>query len=252
MSDFRAFCRHAASAPTELTLSPEESHHLVVVNRARAGATVVAFDGRGHEWTCELTSERKNAAVLRVCSARLVAPLPFAITLGQAFPKGPGMDAIVRKATEIGAARIVPLESERTQVHLDGDRSDKKIEKWQTAALEAAKQCGNPFLPEVLPVQNASAFIAAAHDYDLRLVASLRAGAQSLKPVLAAFRATHGRTPHKVLWLVGPEGDFSPGEMAHAIAHGVVPITLGPLVLRCETAAVYALSVLSYELLNAT
>eukprot|EP01035_Chromulina_nebulosa_P042663 gene42663-57753_t len=139
MSDFRAFCRSAAAAPTELILSPEESHHLVVVNRARAGATVVVFDGRGHEWTCELTSDRKNAAALRVRSARVVAPLPFAITLGQALPKGPGMDAIVRKATEIGAARIVPLESERTQVHLDGDRSDKKIEKWQTAALGPTK-----------------------------------------------------------------------------------------------------------------
>mgnify|MGYP003342691657 CR=1 FL=1 len=67
----------------------------------------------------------------------------------QALPKGQFMDAIVRKATEIGAVRIVPLQSERTQVHLEGDRSDKKLEKWQTAALEAAKQCGNPFLPEI-------------------------------------------------------------------------------------------------------
>ncbi len=251
MSDFRAFARPATPEPADFTLSPEESHHLVAVNRARAGATVVVFDGLGHEWICELTSDRKNAAVLRVRSARATPPLPFLITLGQALPKGPGMDAIVRKATEIGAARIVPLESERTQVHLDGDRSDKKIEKWQTAALEAAKQCGNPFLPEVLPVQSASALIVAAADYDLRLIASLHPGAQSLKPVLAAFRATHHRAPRKVLWLVGPEGDFSPGEMALALAHGFAPITLGPLVLRCETAAVYALSVLSYELLNA-
>ena len=251
MSDFRVFCRPPVADPAEIILSSEESHHLVAVNRARLGAIVIAFDGRGHEWTAELASDRKSAAILRVRASRTVAPLPFEITLGQALPKGPGMDAIVRKATEIGATRIVPLESERTQVHLDGDRSDKKIEKWQTAALEAAKQCGNAFLPAVLPVQNASAFIAAAADYDLRLVASLHPGAQSLKPTLAAFRATHGRSPRKVLWLVGPEGDFSSAEIAHALAHGFAPITLGPLVLRCETAAVYALSVLSYELLNA-
>lgn len=254
MSDFRAFCTPATTAPAELLLSPDESHHLVVVNRARAGATVIAFDGRGTEWTCELASDRKNAALLKVRSRRTLPALPFEITLGQALPKGTSMDAIVRKATEIGAARIVPLESERTQVHLDGDRSDKKIEKWQTAALEAAKQCGNAFVPTVLPVQNATALMTAARtsaDYDLKLIASLHPGAQSLKPVLAAHRAAHAAAPRRVLWLIGPEGDFSPAEMAHAEGAGFAPITLGPLVLRCETAATYALSVLSYELLNA-
>ena len=132
-----------------------------------------------------------------------------------------------------------------------GERSDKKIEKWQTAALEAAKQCGNAFLPEVTPVQNAAAFIAAARDYDLKLIASLHPGAKSLKTVLTAFRTAQNRAPEKVLWLVGPEGDFTPAEMSMAQSAGFEPVTLGPLVLRCETAAIYALSILSYELQNA-
>lgn len=253
MSDFRAFCTPATSEPAEIFLSSSESHHLVAVNRARAGDTVVAFDGRGTEWVCELISDRKNAAVLKVRSRRALTALPFELTLGQALPKGTSMDAIVRKATEIGAAQIVPLESERTQVHLDGDRSDKKIEKWQTAALEAAKQCGNAFVPTVQPLQNAAAFMTASvgQGYDLKLIASLHPGAKSLKSVLAIFRAAHARQPSRVLWLVGPEGDFSPEEMALAQTSGFEPITLGPLVLRCETAATYALSVLSYELLNA-
>lgn len=250
MSDFRAFCRPTVAGAAEIALSAEESHHLVAVNRARIGDTVVAFDGRGTEWICELAAGRKNAALLKVKSEQRIPPLPYEITLAQALPKGPGMDAIVRKATEIGAACIVPLESERTQVHLDADRSDKKIEKWQTAALEAAKQCGNAFLPEISPLQNATAFMAAARDYDLKLIASLHPGAKSLKGVLGAFRTTHGAAPRKVVWLVGPEGDFTPGEMVQAQSAGFQPITLGPLVLRCETAAVYALSVLSYELRN--
>ena len=158
------------------------------------------------------------------------------------------MDSIVRKATEIGVAMIVPLESERTQVHLDGDRSDRKIGKWQTAALEAAKQCGNPWLPEIGPVTPASAFIASAKGYDLKLIASLQPGAKGLKSVLEQFRAAQGRAPTNVLWLIGPEGDFTQAEMSLSRASGFEPITLGPLVLRCETAAVYALSVLSYEL----
>lgn len=251
MPDFRAHCSPATTEPVEIILSSDESHHLVAVNRARPGDTVVAFDGRGSEWICELASDKKNAAVLKVRFRQKAKPLPYAITLGQALPKGPSMDAIVRKATEIGVARIVPLESERTQVHLDGDRSDKKIDKWQTAALEAAKQCGNPFLPEITPVQKAAAFMESARDYDLKLIASLQPGAVSLKKVLAAFQSAQGRPPKKVLWLIGPEGDFTPAEMSLSRSAGFEPITLGPLVLRCETAATYALSVLSYELQNA-
>lgn len=250
MPDFRAFCAPDTAEPVEIILSPEESHHLVTVNRAKIGETVVAFNGRGTEWICELVSDRKNAATLKVRFHQKANPLLYEITLGQALPKGASMDAIVRKATEIGAVRIVPLESERTQVHLDADRSDKKIDKWQSAALEAAKQCGNPFLPEVTPVQKASSFIETARGYDLKLIASLQSGAKSLKHVLAAFQAAQGRVPKKVLWLVGPEGDFTPAEMSLAKSAGFEPITLGPLVLRCETAAIYALSVLSYELQN--
>ncbi|PTX92733.1 16S rRNA (uracil(1498)-N(3))-methyltransferase [Opitutus sp. ER46] len=251
MPDFRAYCRPATAEPTTITLSADESHHLVTVNRAREGDTVVVFDGTGSEWICELTSTKRSGAELKVRFKQKIKPLPYEITLGQALPKGPGMDAIVRKATELGTARIVPLESERTQVHFDDDRSDKKIEKWQTAALEAAKQCGNAFLPEVQPVQNATAFIEAARGYDLKLIASLQPGAKSLKSVLAAYATANGRAPKRVVWLVGPEGDFTPAEMSQAKSAGFEPITLGPLVLRCETAAVYALSVLSYELQNA-
>jgi 16S rRNA (uracil1498-N3)-methyltransferase len=234
MPDFRVYAQPAVSDPKEILLSPDESHHLVAVNRAAAGATVVAFD--------------KRAAQLKVRFAQKAQPLPWRITLGQALPLGNAMDAIVRKATEIGVARIVPLESERTQVHLDGDRSDRKIGKWQTASLEAAKQCGNPWLPEIGPVTPAAAFMEAAKGYDLKLIASLQPGAKALKSVLASFRAAQHRAPLNVLWLIGPEGDFTPAEMGQSRTSGFEPITLGPLVLRCETAAVYALSVLSYEL----
>ncbi len=250
MPDFRAYCKPPTTEPKAITLDADESHHLIVVNRARVGDTVVAFDGKGTEWICGLATADKRAAQLTVRFAQKAKPLPFRITLGQALPKGSYMDAIVRKATEIGASTIVPLESERTQVHLDGERSDKKIEKWQTAALEAAKQCGNPWLPEIAPVQSADAFMESARDYDLKLIASLQPGAESLKTVLANFRTARNRPPKNVLWLIGPEGDFTPAELSLARSTGFAPITLGPLVLRCETAAVYALSVLSYELQN--
>ncbi len=248
MPDFRAYCLPSVTDPSEIELSAGESHHLVSVNRAKPGDTVVAFDGRGSEWICELAEADKRGARLRVRFAQKATPLPWRITLGQALPLGGAMDSIVRRATEIGVSVIVPLESERTQVHLDADRSDRKIEKWQTAALEASKQCGNPWLPEIGPVTPASAFMESAAGYDLKLIASLQPGARSLKSVLAEHRAARGHAPANVLLLVGPEGDFTPAEMSRSKAGGFEPITLGPLVLRCETAAVYALSILTYEL----
>jgi len=248
MPDFRVHCSPANREPAEIVLSQEESHHLVTVNRAKAGDTVVAFDGRGHEWICELAKADRNAAALKVRFNQTHKPLPYEITLGQALPKGASMDAIVRKATEIGVTAIAPLESERTQVHLDSDRSERKIEKWQVSALEAAKQCGNSFLPEIHPVQSASAFMESAKGFDLKLIASLQPGAHSLKTALSAYRTAHSASPTRVLWLVGPEGDFTPAELSLSRSTGFEPISLGPLVLRCETAAVYALSILSYEL----
>ena len=103
-------------------------------------------------------------------------------------------------------------------------------------------------LLKIYPPQAVAPFIESAGNYDLKLIASLQPGAKSLKTVLAAFQAAQRRAPRKVLWLIGPEGDFTPAGMTLAQSHGFEPITLGPLVLRCETAAVYALSVLSYEL----
>lgn len=250
MPDFRAFAPAATADLAEIRLGADESHHLVTVNRCGRGDPVVAFDGRGREWITECADASRNAAVLRVKSTRQAPPRPGALTLAQALPKGTTMDDIVRQATEIGAARIVPLLSERTQVHLDGDRQDRKLEKWRTAAIEAAKQCGNPWLPDLAPLQSLAAFLAAPGDHDLKLIASLHTGALTLKTALRHHQNQHGATPRRPLWLVGPEGDFSPAEMTAAITAGFQPVTLGPLVLRSDTAAICALAILSYELGN--
>jgi 16S rRNA (uracil1498-N3)-methyltransferase len=248
MPDFRAYAPMVTAEATEIRLTPEESHHLVTVNRCGRGDPVVVFDGQGHEWLTECTDPARQGAVLRVKQARPAQARTCEITLAQALPKGATMDDIVRQATEIGAMRIIPVTSERTQMHLDGERAEKKTEKWRTAAIEAAKQCGNPWLPEITTLQSLTA-VLATKDYDLKLIASLHAGAMTLKKALAISSAKQGHAPKRVLWLVGPEGDFSPTELTAAIAAGCVPVTLGPLVLRSDTAAVYALAILSHELL---
>ena len=248
MPDFRAYCRPPESEPVEIRLPAEESHHLITVNRCGRGDSVVVFDGHGREWITECIEASKSAAILRVKKSTTAAARPATLTLAQVLPKGATMDDIVRQATEVGAARIIPLLSERTQVQLEGERAEKKVEKWRTTAIEAAKQCGNPWLPEIAAVQNLSSWLITAQDFDLKLIASLHAGATPLPDILHQYRLRQGARPRRVLWLIGPEGDFSPSEMTQAITHGFLPITLGPLVLRSDTAAIYALSILSHEL----
>lgn len=249
MPDFRAYAPQATADAREIRLDPEESHHLVAVNRCGRGDPVVAFDGRGREWRCTCAEPAKGGAVLAVRDTAVAPPRAADITLAPALPKGATMDEIVRQATELGAARIAPLLTERTQVHLDGDRVEKKVAKWRTTAVEAAKQCGNPWVPEIAAPARFDSWLAGAlREHDLALVASLHAGARPLREVLQSWRQRHGGGPRRVLWLVGPEGDFSPAEVTAAVLAGAAPVTLGPLVLRCDTAAVAALAVLGHEL----
>ncbi len=254
MPDFRVYLPPATRPTrtggnsTEIVLPQAETHHLVNVNRARPGDAVVAFDGQGAEWICRLERvEAKKSAILRIESSATRPPLPCALILGQGLPKGGVMEEIVRQATELGAASIVPLATSRSEVRLEADRADKKIEKWRTTAIEAAKQCGNPFLPDIAPVLAVDVFLdrPQVREAELRLVASLHPGARPLRDVLADFRAAHdGRPPRSAAWLIGPEGDLTAEEVGAALAAGWTPASLGPLVLRCDTAAAFALSVL--------
>jgi 16S rRNA (uracil1498-N3)-methyltransferase len=179
-------------------------------------------------------------------------PLPCRIVLAQAVPKGKNMDLIIQKATELGAAEIAPLLSERTVVRIEDEQgeAEAKRAKWQAIAIEAAKQCGQNWLPTIGLPKSPKEFLAErAKDFDLLWIASLQPDARHPRAWLRDF-APPAAAPKSALVLVGPEGDFTPAEVAMAKAAGCRPITLGPIVLRTETAAIYCLSVLSYELLN--
>lgn len=234
--------------PDKLALDAGETHHALDVLRMKAGERATVFDGAGSEATVELTRAEKGSVMLRKLQLSKTPPLPCELTLGQAIPKGKNMDLIIEKATELGAATIAPLLSERTVVRADADEALSKREKWQRVAIEAAKQCGQNWLPRVTKPASPKEFFGQGERYDLALVASLQPGAASIKKVLADFGV---RPPKKVLVLVGPEGDFTPAEMNLARNFGCQPITLGPIILRTETAAIYCLSVLGHELFGA-
>lgn len=231
-----------------IALDMAESHHAIGVLRLEAGEKIVIFDGQGNEATAEITVAKSNRVELKKISQSKSAPLRCRIVLGQAIPKGKNMELIVEKATELGAAGIAPLLSERTVVRCDEDEASAKKQKWQRVALEAAKQCGQNWLPAVQTPVSLKAFFAANPKFDLMLIASLQPDAKPLKTVLAEHG---GPPPASVLILVGPEGDFTPAEINLAKSAGCRPITLGPIILRTETAAIYCLSVLSHELFGA-
>jgi 16S rRNA (uracil1498-N3)-methyltransferase len=235
--------------PDALVLTAAEAHHARNVLRLERSAKVVVFNGLGREITAEIVSSEGVQIRLRKLSATETPPLRCRITLGQAIPKGKNMDLIVQKAVEIGAAEIAPLLSDRTVVRLDEESAASKQTKWQTVAIEAAKQCGQNWLPEVQPPKTLAQFFADHRRFDLQLIGSLQSDAMHLKKILAEYSREHGDRPASVLMLVGPEGDFTPAELSLARSHGCHPITLGPVVLRVETASIYCLSILSYELL---
>jgi 16S rRNA (uracil1498-N3)-methyltransferase len=255
--------------PDALILSGSEAHHARDVLRMEPGNKLVVFNGQGREITAEVVDLReKNQIRLRKLHEAQTPPLKCRITLGQAIPKGKNMDLIVQKAVEIGASEIAPLISERTIVDLDAKDAEQKRTKWQQVAIEAAKQCGQNWLPQVRTPRKLKDFFAddvvvalvpsaessnrrltQAPLQPLRLIGSLQSDAQHLKKVLADYASANASPARTVLMLVGPEGDFTPAELALAKSHGCRPITLGPIILRVETAAIYCLSVLSYELL---
>jgi 16S rRNA (uracil1498-N3)-methyltransferase len=235
--------------PDAFTLAGSEAHHGRNVLRLEAGDKVVLFDGRGREATAEIESVEPSGIRLRKLHEAKSSPLRCRITLAQAIPKGKNMDLIVQKAVEIGAAEIAPILSDRTVVRLDEESSAAKQTKWQTVAIEAAKQCGQNWLPQLQAPQTMAQFFDHRSSFDLQLIGSLQSDAVHLKKILAEYAAEHGDRPSSVLMLVGPEGDFTPAELSLARSHGCRPITLGPIVLRVETASIYCLSILSYELL---
>jgi 16S rRNA (uracil1498-N3)-methyltransferase len=244
----RFYIPSAAWNPDRLALDTAESHHAFDVLRMKVGERATVFDGEGTEAEVELTKRTKNGTELRRISLQKTALLPCRITLAQAIPKGKNMELIIEKATELGVAEIAPLMSERTVVRGSEEDHVRKQAKWQRTAIEACTQCGQNFLPRVSQPCTPRAFFERNGRFDLMLVGSLQGDARALKQVMAEQAA---KRPKSVLILIGPEGDFTPAEVALAKSGGCRPITLGPIILRTETAAIYCVSVLNHELQTA-
>jgi 16S rRNA (uracil1498-N3)-methyltransferase len=231
----RLFVQTPLQAGAEFELPPGPARH-VQVRRAQPGDALVLFDGQGGEWAAAVLRMGRQQVTVRVgAHAAVDREAAVAVTLALGMPANERMDWLVEKATELGVAAIQPLVTERSVLRLEGERAERKCAHWQGIATAAAEQCGRTRVPQVLPVRGFGAALAALagrHGYVLSL-------AVDALP-LAAQSAAQPTAP--LVLLSGPEGGLSADEEARARALGLQPLSLGPRVLRADTAPLAALA----------
>ncbi len=233
-------------AASHFTVEGEEARHALKVMRLRVGELCELFDGRGHALRARITATAGSSS-MQLEAVEPLPPMPpvAGITLALAIPKGTNMELIVQKAVEMGVSRIVPLITERTIVRLDAAQAEAKAAKWQRTVLEACKQCGVNLLPVVETPQTYAQFLKRADLPELRLQCAIVPHARPLRAVLEAGRAAGAAS---AALLIGPEGDFSPAEYEAGFAAGFAPVSLGPIILRVETAVFMAVAATRYAL----
>ncbi|MFZ5509815.1 MAG: 16S rRNA (uracil(1498)-N(3))-methyltransferase [Pseudomonadota bacterium] len=233
----RFFCPVPLASGAVIELPEPVAHHAVHVLRLRSGDEVVLFDGAGGEYPARLDgSGRKMCAVLGPWRAA-ERESPLDLTLVQALPAGEKMDWVVQKAVELGAARIAPVVSARSVVRLAGERARRREEHWRQVMIAACEQCGRNRLPQLAPLADLADFLAlAASQREAARLLLAPGGDQSLRDI---------RPGMPVVLLVGPEGGFTENEEAAALAAGFRRLSLGPRVLRTETAGLAALAALA-------
>lgn len=223
-----------------ITLEGKLAHHIGVVLRMTVGEELKLVFDDGVIARCTLQGFEKNRVTVAAVEILAQGNEPSVqVTLGQGLAKGEKMDLVVQKAVEVGATTIIPLALENSVARFDSERSQKKVERWQKIALEAAQQSKRDAVPKVEPVQGLQQ--ALTNDYDLIIMAYEGETQVTLKDILA------GKKYEKILLLIGPEGGFTEEEVELCRNKGARTVTLGRRILRTETAGLVALSCIFYE-----
>lgn len=233
----RFYCSQPLAVGETITLPDAVAHHVHVV-RLAVGAELCLFNGDGGQYVAQLASveKRRATAVLKAFVARDVE-LPFEITLAQALPEASKMDWIIEKAVEMGVAALQPLAAQRCVVRLSGERADKKQAHWQGVIEAACEQSGRNRLARLAPLDQFDDWIGQ-DGLQKRILLTPR-GSESL-PAWARHQP-----PQAVAILVGPEGGFTLAEEDAAIGRGALALSMGPRVLRTETAGIAAIATLN-------
>lgn len=212
-------------APGEFRLVGPEAHHIATVRRFAVGDHVTLFNGDGREYPAEILSLGKKSVALTILSAdEVTRELPFPLIVASALPKGDRADFLIEKLTELGVMRFVPLITARSVVH----PKEAKVEKFERMVIEASKQCGRNVLMQVSAPMTWTDFVHLPELPPQRLVLHTTNG------------SSVGTTTGSAVVGIGPEGGFTDEEVAIAVDEGWHPVSLGPRILRVETAALVA------------
>lgn len=232
----RIYTAQALGSQQQIALEPGASHHILKVLRMSVGRTLIVFNGDGNEYAAEITaSDKKTATVLTGDADYQPRVQNLNIELAIALSKGDRFDWVLQKATELGVNRIFPLFSERSEVKLSGERIDKKHQSWQQIIIAACEQCQRNILPVLEAPQALDDFLPTT-EAQLKFVLHHR----------SEHALSTASAPSSVCLLIGPEGGLSENEIVQAQNAGFIPLTLGPRVLRTETAPLSALAIVQY------
>ena len=243
MSTSRLFSPLQLRANTELSFGSDQARYVGRVLRLRSGDALTVFDGSGGEYPATIgtiTKQELNLSVGEHISRSAESPLR--IRLVQGISRGERMDIVVQKATELGVQRISPVLTDFSVVKLEPDRAAKRRDHWQKIAQSACEQCRRNIVPAIDAPQSLLEWFGDNTGSDKPQLI-LRADARDSMPAI-------DMPGSDLTILIGPEGDFTPAELSTATTAGFRPLSLGPIVLRSETAAIYALSVLGHELMR--
>lgn len=221
----------------------DDVHHLLRVMRAQVGDEIILSDGRGKAYRAsihEISSNQVNCTIEEELQHQ--SEMPVQITLAQSMPKGEKWDWILQKCTELGVHAFLPFISERTIVKLDNQKEGKRRERWERIIKEAAEQSHRNYLPRLHPLHQWKELLQAVSQYDLVLMAYEGEEEYQFAQALRSKAELHS-----ILIIIGPEGGFASHEVQEAINHGASIVTLGPRILRTETAGLYTLSCCSYH-----
>ncbi len=235
----RIYINSTIALEQTLVLSDAAAHHIQHVLRLKQGASLIIFNGEGGQYRAEITAIKRNQIIL--CATEYIhsnVESPLHIHLGQAISRGEKMDFTLQKSVELGVSEITPIISKRCAVKLSEQRSPKKMERWQTIIINASEQCGRSQLARLNPPIELDAWLTQLScDYKI----TLSPDATHSLPQLPLTTAS------SIALLIGPESGLSAEEIALSEQHGFTAARLGPRILRTETAALTAISILQSQ-----
>ncbi|MFC5604040.1 16S rRNA (uracil(1498)-N(3))-methyltransferase [Sporosarcina koreensis] len=227
-------------------ISGDDGKHIAKVMRMEAGDRIIAVNN-GEAFICEIANILTDGvAVTKMDGPLRSNEMPISVTIACGLPKGDKLDLIVQKGTELGMSKIIPFEAERSIVKWDAKKGDKKVERLNKIAKEAAEQCHRTIIPAVSAPMSFKQLLQESRNHDVCFFAD-EEDAKGTDPNRIADRLKNVYHKQTVLVVFGPEGGLSRKEAEEMRAAGFKSVSLGPRILRTETAPLYCLSAMSYE-----